>query len=213
MLTTKRAVILTGLLIIASLAAGLIAWPSLPASMATHWGASGDANGYSGKAFGVLFVPILSIVMAALLFLLPQIDPLAKGFRAFRKEYDGLVLLLIGFMTLVQGAVLAWNLGARFEFTQIIGPGIGLLFYYIGAIMPQMKRNWFAGIRTPWTLSSDRVWEETHRVGGKLFRISGFLACLGAVFPDQAFLLIFIPIVASSLGVIVYSYRVYRKGA
>ena len=213
MLTTKRAILISALLAGASLAAGLWAWPSLPSAMATHWNSAGAADGVSGKAFGVLFMPLLAAGLAALLFALPKIDPIAKGYQAFRKEYDGLVVALVAFMTLVHGAVLAWNLGARFDFVQVIGPGFGLLFYYLGAIMPQLKRNWFAGIRTPWTLSSDRVWDETHRFGGRLFRIAGVMAVFGAVFPDSAFLLVFLPIVASALTVAVYSYVVYRKGA
>jgi len=213
MLTSKRAMILTGVLADGALIASIVAWPKLPLMMATHWGADGLANGYSGKAFGAFFLPILAMAMAVLLFVLPKIDPLASGFKAFRKEYDGLVALIVGFLALIHGAVLAWNLGARFDLIRIIGPGVGLLFFYLGAIMPQMKRNWFAGIRTPWTLSSDRVWEETHRVGGKLFRISGVLAVLGAVFTDYALPLIVIPALASALSVTVYSYLVYRKGA
>lgn len=213
MLTTKRTIVFTSLLVAASLAAGLAAWPSLPESMATHWGAGGEANGTSGKAFGVLFLPLLAAGMAAMLFALPKIDPIAKGYGAFRKEYDGLILALVGFLTLVQAAVLAWNLGARFDFVQVIGPGFGLLFYYLGAIMPQLKRNWFAGIRTPWTLSSDRVWEETHVFGGRLFRLCGVMAVFGAVFTEFAPVLIVLPIVASALTVMVYSYLVYRKGA
>ncbi len=213
MLTTKRAVILTALLVAAAFAASLFAWPRLPAMMATHWGADGLADGYSNRAFGAFFLPALAAALAALLLWLPKIDPLASGFKAFRKEYDGLIALIAGFFVLIHGTILAWNLGARFEMLQIVGPGIGLLFFYIGAIMPQMKRNWFAGIRTPWTLSSDKVWEETHRVGGKLFRASGVLAILGAVFTDYAFPLIIVPILASALGVTIYSYLVYRKGA
>ncbi len=213
MLTTKRAIVLSALLAGAALLASLIAWNALPEMMATHWGADGLADGYSGKAFGAFFLPALSVALGALLFWLPKIDPLAASFKAFRKEYDGLVTLIVGFLALIHGTVLAWNLGARFEMLQVIGPGIGLLFFYIGAIMPQMKRNWFAGIRTPWTLSSDKVWEETHRVGGKLFQAAGVLAILGAVFTDYAFLLIVVPALASALGVTVYSYLVYRKGA
>jgi uncharacterized membrane protein len=205
--------LLAAALAAAPLAAGLFAWDALPEMMATHWGPDGLADGRSGKAFGVLFLPLLSAALAGFLSALPKLDPLAAGFKAFRKEYDGLVVLIVGFLALIQAAILAWNLGARFDFVQVVGPGIGLLFFYLGAIMPQMRRNWFAGIRTPWTLSSDRVWEETHRVGGKAFQAAGVLAVLGAVFTDVGFALIVVPALAAALGVTLYSYLVYRKGA
>lgn len=213
MLTTRNAAVLAAVLVLAPLAAALLAWPALPSEMAVHWNAAGEADGVSGKAFGALFLPLLAAALAGLLFLLPRIDPLAKGYKAFRKEYDGMILVLVGFLAVIQGAILAWNLGFRFGFVQVIGPGVGLLFFYLGAVMPQFKRNWFAGIRTPWTLSSDRVWEETHRHGGLVFRAAGVLACFGAVFPDQAFALVFVPIMAAALWTPIYSYLVYRKGS
>lgn len=211
MLTTKKAIYLSGAVIAAMIFAGLVFWPSLPSVMAVHWNAAGVANGTSGKVFGVFFVPLLAATMAALLFWLPSADPIAKGFKAFRKEYDGLILLLVGFLAVVQGLVLAWNLGARFDLIRVLGPGIGFLCYYIGSIMPSMKRNHFAGIRTPWTLSSDRVWNKTHRLGGRLFRVSGLLAGLGGVFTDYALPLILIPIGVSALWATVYSYIEYRE--
>jgi len=212
-MTTRASAIFAIGIVAAMVLAGLLLWPQLPPVMATHWNASGAADGYSSKAFALFLLPVISTLIATLLFLLPSIDPIAKNYAAFRKEYDGLILVILAFMALVQGMLLAWNLGARFEMLRVIAPGIGLLFFYIGAIMPQMKRNWFAGIRTPWTLSSDKVWDETHRVGGKLFRAAGVLACLGGAFPGYALQLIFIPIVASALGTTVYSYLVFRKGA
>jgi uncharacterized membrane protein len=213
MLTTRNAAIAAAALVAAALLAGLWAWPMLPSEMAVHWNAAGEADGAAGKAIGVLFLPLVAAAMAALLFALPRIDPLAKGYRAFRKEYDGLILVLVGFMGGIQGAVLAWNLGYRFDLIRFVGPGVGLLFFCLGAVMPQFKRNWFAGIRTPWTLSSDRVWDETHRHGGFLFRAAGVLACLGAVVPDYGIALVFVPIVAASLWTLIYSYLVYRKGS
>lgn len=212
-MTTRASAIAAAGIVSAMVLAGLVFWPHLPSSMAIHWNASGNADGYSHKAIGLFLVPAIAAFMALLLFLLPSIDPISRNYAAFRKEYDGLILIIILFFALVQGMVLAWNFGARFDIIRIIAPGVGLLFYYIGAIMPQMKRNWFAGIRTPWTLSSDRVWEETHRIGGTIFRIAGAAACLGAAFPDLAFALIFVPIVLAAVGTTVYSYLVYRKGA
>jgi len=213
MLTTKRAIILAAALVAATLIAGVLAWPSLPDAMTTHWNAAGEPNGVSSKAFGVLFVPLLAAALATLLFWLPEIDPIEAGFKTFRKEYDGLVLMIVAFMSVVHGMVLAWNLGTRVDFIHILGPGIGLLCFYLGTIMPRMKRNHFAGIRTPWTLSSDRVWDETHRHGGQLFRLSGVLAGFGAFFPEYALLLILVPMILTSLWVTIYSYIVFRRKA
>jgi uncharacterized membrane protein len=91
-------------------------------------------------------------------------------------------------------------------------PAIGLLFIFIGFMLRQAKRNFFIGIRTPWTLSSDTVWNETHRVGAVLFMISGGFAFLGGLFGGTAaFWLMFAPIIGSTVFLLVYSYILYRR--
>jgi len=61
---------------------------------------------------------------------------------------------------------------------QMMVPALGILFYYCGILIENAKRNWFIGIRTPWTLSNEKVWERTHKIGGKLFKIAGLIAFL-----------------------------------
>ncbi|MDD5082760.1 MAG: SdpI family protein, partial [Dehalococcoidales bacterium] len=89
----------------------------------------------------------------------------------------------------------------------------GILLYYCGILVANAQRNWFVGIRTPWTLSSDRVWEKTHRLGGRLFKAAGVLALLGIFLPGYAILFILIPAVVIAFWTIVYSYLEYRKEA
>ncbi|MDO8755746.1 MAG: SdpI family protein, partial [Anaerolineales bacterium] len=81
-----------------------------------------------------------------------------------------------------------------------------------GFLLRRAKRNWFIGIRTPWTLSSDRVWNETHRLGSPLFMASGGLALLGAFFSGTiAFWLMFVPLIGSTLFLVIYSYVLYQR--
>ena len=91
-------------------------------------------------------------------------------------------------------------------------PAIGVLFIFIGFMMRQAKRNFFIGIRTPWTLSSDRVWDETHRLGSVLFMVSGVFALVGSLFGGMtAFWLFFVPVIGSTLITLVYSYVIYQR--
>jgi uncharacterized membrane protein len=93
----------------------------------------------------------------------------------------------------------------------VLPAGIGLLFYYIGILIQNAERNWFIGIRTPWTLSSDRVWKKTNRLGGKLFRIAGIITMLGAFFPGFEFIFILGPALLIAVFTAVYSYMEYQK--
>jgi len=91
-------------------------------------------------------------------------------------------------------------------------PAIGFLFIYIGLILKHLKQNWFIGIRTPWSLSNEKVWNKTHKLGSKLFVISGIITLAGILFPPTFMILfILVPILASSIWLIVYSYLIYRK--
>jgi uncharacterized membrane protein len=85
-----------------------------------------------------------------------------------------------------------------------------MLFYYIGVLLQFVKRNWFIGIRTPWTMSSDVVWEKTHRLGAKMFRASGIIALAGAFIPKYALALILLPVLFTAAYLIYYSYREYK---
>ncbi|MFZ5879391.1 MAG: SdpI family protein, partial [Chloroflexota bacterium] len=91
-------------------------------------------------------------------------------------------------------------------------PFMGILFVAIGFMLRKAKRNYFIGIRTPWTLSSDYVWDETHRLGAILFMASGILAVIGGLFGGMiAFWLLFVPLIGSTLFLLVYSYVLYRR--
>lgn len=119
---------------------------------------------------------------------------------------------MVVFLLYVHGLTLAWNLGfTDFNMSSALLPVLGLFIIYLGYLLEKAKRNWFIGIRTPWTLSSEKVWDETHRVGAVLFKVCGLLAILGAFFPQAAFLLMFVPLMASSVFLVVYSYALYAR--
>jgi len=90
------------------------------------------------------------------------------------------------------------NLGYEFNMVQMMVPGLGILFYLLGVVLGKAKRNWFVGIKTPWTLSSDKVWDKTHVLGGKLFKIAGVIAFAGMVLPDYAIWFAVVPILIFS---------------
>ncbi|MDP2776733.1 MAG: SdpI family protein, partial [Anaerolineales bacterium] len=106
-----------------------------------------------------------------------------------------------------------WNLGYQdFKMSAAMLPYLGVLFIFTGYMLRQAKRNWFIGIRTPWTLSSDSVWDKTHQLGSLLFMLSGAFAFAGGFFGGRtAFWLIFVPLIGSSLFLVVYSYILYRS--
>jgi uncharacterized membrane protein len=213
-MSTKTTIILVTIIIALATLTSLLLWNQLPDPMASHWGVDDQVNGYISKFWGAFIMPVMSIGMFLLFLVLPSIDPLKANVAKFRGIFNTFIVLMMVFMTYMHGLTLAWNLGyTGFRMSVAMLPGIGLLFIFIGFLIEKSKRNFFIGIRTPWTLSSDTVWDETHRVGGLLFKISGVLALIGAFFPDYAFWFLFLPMIGASLFSIIYSYILFRREA
>ena len=200
-------------MIAAATLAGFLLWNRLPDSMASHWNIDDQVDGYIPKFWGVFMLPLITLGMLGLFLVLPSIDPLKANIAQFRQAFNLFIVLIVGFMLYLYGLTLAWNLGYNdFKMSGAMLPAIGLLFIFIGFLMRQAKRNFFIGIRTPWTLSSDSVWNETHRVGAILFMISGALAFIGGFFGGTtAFWMLFAPLLTSTLFLLVYSYLLYRR--
>jgi uncharacterized membrane protein len=91
-------------------------------------------------------------------------------------------------------------------------PAMGLLFFYIGTLMSKLKRNWFIGIRNPWTLSSDKVWNKTHKLGGTLFKVLGIIMVLGILVASKYIVwIILVPVFTIVIWLFVYSYLEYKR--
>ncbi len=179
--------------------------------MVSHWGASGQPDGYMEKLPALALLPALQLGIFLLLTFLPKLLPLKKNFSKFSGQFGWLVFAIVAFFAYVHAITIMWNLGFAFGMMQALSPAFAALFYCIGWIMRQSKRNWMVGIRTPWTLSDDVVWGKTHAIAGKLFKACGGIALLGLAFPDEAIWLIIAPVIASSLFCVAYSYYIFAK--
>lgn len=196
-----------------SLAVNLLFYPRLPDLMASHWGISGRVDGYVTKTTGILILPLTSLVLYLLFIFLPRFDPIHPNFPKFKKYYIGFVNVILIFLFYLNILVIAWNLGYRFDITRLLMPALATIFFFAGVLIGKAQRNWFVGIRTPWTLSSDTVWQKTHALGKNLFKLSALLTLLGAIFPRLAFVLVFFPIIFSSVFLFVYSCYLFQKQA
>ena len=212
-MSTRTTTIVVLLILLAATLAGLLLWNRLPDQMASHWGVNDQVNGTMSKFWGVFLMPLITLAMFVLFLVVPSIDPLKANIAQFRQIFNLFIVLIVAFMVYIYGLTLAWNLGyTHFNMSHAMLPALGLLFIFIGFMLRQAKRNFFIGIRTPWTLSSDTVWNETHRLGAVLFMISGALAFIGGFFGGMvAFWLMFIPLIGSALFLVVYSYFLYRR--
>ena len=201
------------IMIIGATIAGLLLWNRLPEQMSSHWNTNDQVDGCISKFWGVFMVPLITLGMFGLFLVIPSIDPLKANIAQFRKAFNLFIVLIVTFMLYTYGLTLAWNLGyTGFRMSSSMLPAIGSLFIFIGFMLRQAKRNFFIGIRTPWTLSSDSVWDKTHQIGSTLFIVSGVLAVVGSFFGGTtAFWMLMVPIFGSTIFLVIYSYVLYKQ--
>lgn len=207
----KKYFTLMAIVLVAMFVVSIYFYPQMPDTIASHWNAAGRANGFMSKDIGLFLIPIVSLAILVLFAVIPKIDPLKKNLAKFKKQYYQFILLVLLFMLYLQLLIIIWNTGKRFDFSQVLAPGIGALLYFMGALLPKIKRNWFIGIRTPWTLSSDAVWDKTHKVGGKLFKAVGVIAVLSVFLPVYSLALMVWPILIAMAYLLVFSYLEFKK--
>jgi uncharacterized membrane protein len=199
-------------LILVTTAISVALYGRLPERVPTHWGIDGRPDGWSGPTAAAFGIPAIMVAMWALLSWLPRIDPRRESYEKFRGSYDLVVTTLMAFLGVLHVSILGFALGWGIDILKVAWIGVGVLFLVIGNVLPRARPNWFFGIRTPWTLSSDRVWERTHRVGGYVF-VGGGLGLVLSAFaePRTAFWVLFTTIGLASIGVIAYSYVLWRQ--
>ena len=200
------------LLVVAAVAVSILYYPKLPEQMTTHWNASGQPNGYSSRLLGAWLLPLIMAVVWLILRAIPHIDPRRANYEKFAGVYDALVILILGFMLAMHIVVLMAATGAPIRMERVAMPVVGAFIAIMGFLIPKAHPNWFVGIRTPWTLTSDLSWERTHRIGGPLFVVLGLLMIATTfVMPEVAIWIL----VVAALGIVIflfaYSYQVWKE--
>lgn len=201
-------------LVVAALAAAVSIWayPHLPETVATHWNLRGVPDGYSSRFWAVALMPLVMLGLTGLFSVLPKLDPRRENYAKFLDSYWLIANAILVFMGVAHVLILANGLGYSVQVDRLLPLGVGLLFAFLGNYLTRIEPNWFIGIRTPWTLSSDAVWRKTHRTGGWLFVIGGIVIAAGAFAPRGAFVPLFVvTIVIVTLIPVVQSYVLWRR--
>jgi len=185
------------------------------AKIPCHWNIKGEIDGYYGKWTGVLLFPGINLAMLLLMIALPYISVRYKNAQErFEKVIPGLATIIIFFFASIHIYMILLAKGILNPSGNMIFYLIGLMFIMLGNILPRIPSNFFAGIRTPWTLSSEEVWRKTHRLGGISFVIAGLLmivitAILGS--SSTANIIMFVLFMSLVLYPVLYSFILYKK--
>jgi uncharacterized membrane protein len=190
-----------------------IVFPRLPETIPTHWNTNGDIDGWSGRWF-VWMLPVALAMLWAMIRWLPAIDPRGANYARFAGAFEGIFILLMLFIFGLHVVILSAALGKDVSVERLAPAGLGLLLIGLGILLPRARPNWFVGIRTPWTLSNDRVWERTHRFGGQLFIVAGVLIVIAAFISSRlAFPVMIWSCALAAVILLVYSFVAWRQEA
>jgi uncharacterized membrane protein len=188
-------------------------WNQLPDIIPTHFNLQGKPDAYGSKVFGTLLLPGINVLLYFLLLFIPRIDPRYKNYSIFKKSYHAIRMVIHFFFSVIAIIIFRTALTGSTLSVHLIFPCVFLLLAFMGNYMRTVRPNFFIGIRTPWTLSSDEVWRKTHELGGRTFFIVGILCfLLSLLLPFEYDAFITLPgILIMLLVPIIYSYLLYRK--
>ena len=189
-----------------------LAYPHLPARVPSHWNVHGEVDGYSSRLVGALLLPAMIVGFAVLAQILPRIDPKRRNYERFQGTYwlfmNGVLLFVLG----LHAAMLAAGIGMHVNMNRLLPVGMGLLFVLLGNYMGRVRPNWFVGVRTPWTLSSDTVWRQTHRTAGQVFVAGGIVIALSTFLPSPASMIVLVATVIVMPAIpIIQSYVLWKR--
>lgn len=190
----------------------LATYSILPSKVPNHWDLDGTIT-YDDK--NTLFIIAFVTILIAVLFpVLVKIDPKKRNYQKFLPSYQAFQAFMMIFMLAVTAIIVIEALRPNtVNVPTIVLIMVGLLFVLLGNMMPRFRSNWFCGIRTPWTISSEQIWTKTHRLGGRMFFASGILIFLSAFIPNNniRFGLVISFALISSIVPYIFSYLLYKK--
>ena len=201
---------LSWLVILITIFASAYFYDKLPDQVVTHWNAAGEPDGWGSKNFVTFFIPGLLIGMYLLFQWLPKLDPKKANYAKFFNIYKIFQFVIIAFLSFMYFITTLYNIGWKIDIGATISIVVGLMMVIFGSNMKKIKTNWFIGIRTPWTLSSEVVWKKTHEFAAKIFVFGGLLFIIISFLPAEWFMWLLILIILVLLSPAVYSYFIFR---
>jgi uncharacterized membrane protein len=201
------------LVILSSIVFWLVNFNSLPSQIPIHWVPGGEPDGFSSKLGAFFIFNGFFIFMYLMMLFLPKIDPRKEKYKDFTKAYNMIITTIVLIFFFFNIATVLSCLGYNVPIGKMHTIVIGLLFIVIGNYLPQVKSNYFIGLRIPWTLSNEDNWTKTHRLSGKLFFVAGIVIFVSTFLPAYLSSEIIMPMIVIAVIVpIAYSYFMFKKG-
>ncbi len=190
-------------------------WFQIPAGteVCTHWNAAGVCDDYGSKFTGIMLMPVIATAVLAFLPLTLKIDPRRQNLHQSGRAVTAVFGFIALFFMVIHIVIMVNILNVDMNFVWFVPAMVGVLFIVIGNYLGKIRSNFFVGIRTPWTLSSELSWNKTHRLGGKLFVAQGLLLIATTfLFDGMAWVFVLLgTIFAMIAALVIYSYVIWKN--
>jgi uncharacterized membrane protein len=196
--------------ILATLAGIAVAYPHLPTVVPIHWDAHGQINGWGPKWSLFLYGPGMMLLIVLMFSALPWLSPKKFEVDSFRATYLYIMIVIVAMLAYFQLLIVISALGLVIDVSGAVVGGVCLLIALLGNVMGKVRRNFFVGIRTPWTIANERVWNAAHRFAAKTFFAGGLLGLI-AVILRGPFWMPVICILIAVLVPVIYSLVFYKQ--
>lgn len=193
------------------LVAGILVYERLPEIIPTHWNFAGEADGFGPKATFVWLFPGIAIAMLILFWVLPKIDPKKDKYKKFAEVWEIMQAVIVGYFAYMYFVSMYAAMVAEVNVSAFVLVGVGVLFLIMGNYMGKVRQNYFVGIKTPWTIENEDVWNKTHRLGGWCFVIAALIFILQGLTGFISIWLFGLAIVIAALVPIIYSYVIFPR--
>lgn len=205
----KRTLIIASVITILPIIIGIFLWNSLPDVMATHFGADNEGNGFSSKAFAVIGIPMLLLAVEWIGALVTAHDPRKQNISP---KMFSIMLWIVPVISIVATATMySYNLGYKMNITFFAELVMGLAFVVLGNYLPKARQNYTIGIKTPWTLSNEDIWNRTHRLAGYLWVVGGITIVVFSLIGFTKVYLMIAIIAVMAVIPYIYSYSLQVK--
>jgi uncharacterized membrane protein len=206
--------VVNGLLVLGMVTLSAWGWSIIPEGtrVPVHWGLDGTPDRLGEKSEILVWMPVIAAVITALLWLLPRFDPRRANIEASAKFWNAAAILSVGMLAYAHALLVINATGYKIDMTNALIPAMSLMFIVIGNYLGKTRSNWFGGVRTPWTMSSDYSWQKTHRWAGRMFVASGVVGLIAWPLAGgpAALVVLIAAILASSLVSVALSYVFWR---
>lgn len=197
-----------------SMSASIAAYTRLPELVPVHWGPDGRVDGYASRQVVSVLLPALMLLVPALGALFGRYAPRRENLRRSAAATGTAIVCTALMLLMLHLAILAFALGVDVDMPKVSISCVGLMLAGIGNVLGKTRSNHLIGIRTPWSMASERVWDRTNRLGGKLLFVEGLATAAAAwLLPSSHHILLAVTalLIFTAIGLVLYSLVLYRQ--